>query len=140
MEKVGSLYHVAVAVRDVEKAERLYADLLGLRVVGREIVEDQGVRTSMLRSENGAGAAIELIEPLDSSSPVSKFLEKRGEGVHHVCFFVDDIEASLRDLKKRGAKLIDERPRDGAYGSKIAFVHPKSMNGVLVELAQKSRD
>lgn len=131
---------MAVAVRDMEKAERLYSDLLGLQVVGRETVKDQGVRTSMLRPVNDAGSAIELIEPLDSSSPVSKFLEKRGEGIHHLCFFVDDIESSLRDLKERGAKLIDERPRDGAYGSKIAFVHPESMNGVLVELAQKRED
>ena len=137
MEKNGSLHHVAVAVRDIAAAEELYSGLLGLRVAHREVVADQGVRTSMLLPPGGEGAAVELLEPLDENSPVSKFLEKRGEGIHHVCFLTDDVEASLRRLEKKGAKLIDEHPRPGSCGTEVAFIHPRSMNGVLVELARK---
>ena len=115
MNKDGSLYHVAIAVRDIKRAEELYSSLIGLRVVHREVVSEQGVRTSMLKSEDGEGTAIELLEPLNENSPISKFLEKRGEGIHHICFIVSDIEASLENLKKQGVRLIDEHPRDGAY-------------------------
>lgn len=139
MEKNGSLHHVAVAVRDIAAAEELYSGLLGLRVAHREVVADQGVRTSMLLPPGGEGAAVELLEPLDENSPVSKFLEKRGEGIHHVCFLTDDVEASLRRLEKKGAKLIDEHPRPGSCGTEVAFIHPRSMNGVLVELARKTQ-
>ena len=138
MEKDGSLHHVALAVRDIAAAEELYSELLGLRVAHREVVADQGVRTSMLLPPGGEGAAVELLEPLDENSPVSKFLEKRGEGIHHVCFLTDDVEASLRKLEKKGAKLIDEHPRPGSCGTEVAFIHPRSMNGVLVELARKT--
>lgn len=137
MKKNGSLHHVAVAVRDIAAAEELYSGLLGLRVAHREVVADQGVRTSMLLPPGGEGAAVELLEPLDENSPVSKFLEKRGEGIHHVCFLTDDVEASLRRLEKKGVKLIDEHPRLGSCGTEVAFIHPRSMNGVLVELARK---
>lgn len=139
MEKEGSLHHVAVAVRDIAAAEELYSGLLGLRVAHREVVADQGVRTSMLLPPGGEGAAVELLEPLDENSPVSKFLEKRGEGIHHVCFLTDDVEASLRRLEKKGVKLIDEHPRPGSCGTEVAFIHPRSMNGVLVELARKTQ-
>lgn len=137
MEKDGSLHHVAIAVRDIAAAEELYSGLLGLRVAHREVVADQGVRTSMLLPPGGEGAAVELLEPLDENSPVSRFLEKRGEGIHHVCFLTDDVEASLRRLEKKGAELIDEHPRPGSCGTEVAFIHPRSMNGVLVELARK---
>lgn len=137
MEKDGSLHHVAIAVRDIAAAEKLYSGLLGLRVAHREVVADQGVRTSMLLPPGGEGAAVELLEPLDENSPVSRFLEKRGEGIHHVCFLTDDVEASLRRLEKKGARLIDEHPRPGSCGTEVAFIHPRSMNGVLVELARK---
>lgn len=136
MEKNGSLHHVAIAVRDIGRAEELYSGMMGLRVVHREVVADQGVRTSMLLPPGGGGTAIELLEPLDENSPVSGFLEKRGEGIHHLCFLTDDVEASLRRLEKKGARLIDEHPRAGAYGAEVAFIHPRSMNGVLVELAR----
>lgn len=140
MEKNGSLHHVAIAVRDIGKAEELYSGMMGLRVAHREVVADQGVRTSMLLPPGGKGAAIELLEPLDENSPVFRFLEKRGEGIHHLCFVTDDVEASLRRLEKKGARLIDEHPRAGAYGSEVAFIHPRSMNGVLVELARPRGD
>jgi methylmalonyl-CoA epimerase len=130
-----NLYHVAVAVRSIDEVEKVYETALGLKVGHREVVEDQGVRTSMLLPEKG-GAAVELLEPLTGESPISKFLEKRGEGIHHICFLVDDIEAALERLKKEGVRLIDESPRPGAYHSRVAFIHPKATNGVLIELAE----
>ena len=141
MEKgmLENLYHVAIAVRDLEQAEKIYESALGLKVGHREVVEDQGVRTSMLVPEMG-GTAIELLEPIDGNSPISKFLEKRGEGIHHICFLVDDIESALKRLKHRGVRLIDETPRPGAYNSRVAFIHPKAMSGVLVELAEINKE
>jgi len=133
-----NLYHVAIAVRDLSAVEEVYKTVLGLRVEHREVVEDQGVNTSMLVPEDG-GTAIELLEPLDKNSPISKFLDKRGEGIHHICYKVDDIEAVLERLKKQGVRLIDETPRPGAYNSRVAFIHPKAMNGVLVELAEVNK-
>lgn len=133
-----NLFHVAIAVRNLDEAEKLYETALGLRVEHREVVEDQGVRTSMLVPEKG-GTALELLEPLSAESPVSKFLDKRGEGIHHICFLVDDIEAALERLKGEGVKLIDETPRTGSYDSKVAFIHPKAMNGVLIELAELTK-
>lgn len=130
-----NLYHVAVAVRNIDEVEKVYETALGLKVGHREVVEDQGVRTSMLLPEKG-GTAVELLEPLSDESPISKFLEKRGEGIHHICFLVDDIEAALERLKKEGVRLIDESPRPGAYHSRVAFIHPKATNGVLIELAE----
>ena len=133
--KTESLYHVAIAVRNIAEVEKLYQTALGLKVTHREVVEDQGVRSSMLEPEDG-GTPIELIEPLSDSSPISKFLEKRGEGIHHICFTVDNIELALKRLKEEGVQLIDESPRPGAYGARVAFIHPKAMNGVLIELAE----
>lgn len=134
-----NLYHVAIAVNSIDEAERIYETALGLKVAHREVVEDQKVKTSMLLPENG-GSAIELLEPLSPDSPISKFLEKRGEGIHHICFAVDNIELALERLKAEGVKLIDETPRVGAYNSKVAFIHPKAMNGVLIELAELSEE
>ena len=134
-----NLYHVAIAVRNIDEVEKLYETALGLRVEHREVVEDQGVRTSMLVPEKG-GTALELLEPLSGESPISKFLDKRGEGIHHICFLVGDIEAALDRLKRDGVKLIDESPRPGAYHSRVAFIHPKAMNGVLIELAELDKD
>jgi methylmalonyl-CoA epimerase len=133
--KTESLYHVAIAVRNIAEVERLYQTALGLKVTHREVVEDQGVRSSMLEPEDG-GTPIELLEPLSDTSPISKFLEKRGEGIHHICFTVDNIELALKRLKEEGVQLIDESPRPGAYGARVAFIHPKAMNGVLIELAE----
>lgn len=134
-----NIFHVAVAVRNIDEVEKLFETALGLRVEHREVVEDQGVRTSMLVPEKG-GTALELLEPLSGESPISKFLDKRGEGIHHICFLVDDIEAALERLKKEGVKLIDETPRPGSYRSRVAFIHPKAMNGVLIELAEIDKE
>jgi methylmalonyl-CoA/ethylmalonyl-CoA epimerase len=133
--KTEFLYHVAIAVKNIKAVEKLYEEALGLKVTHREVVEEQGVRSSMLEPEGG-GTPIELLEPLNDTSPISKFLEKRGEGIHHICFTVDNIESVLKKLKEQGVQLIDESPRIGAYGAKVAFIHPKAMNGVLIELAE----
>lgn len=139
MNRMQSLYHVAIAVKNLEEAESLYKDALGLKVTHREVVPEQGVRASMLETEGG-GTAIELLEPLGEDSPISKFLEKRGEGIHHICFYVENIEEALQRLKEKGIRLIDEFPRKGAHSTKVAFIHPKAMGGVLVELAEKAEE
>ena len=134
-----NLYHVAIAVNNLSEVEKIYETALGLKVEHREIVEDQKVSTSMLVLEDG-GTAIELLEPVSEDSPISKFLEKRGEGIHHICYKVDNLESVLARLKEQGVRLIDESPRPGAYNSKVAFIHPKAMNGVLIELAELNDD
>ncbi len=133
--KTETISHVAIAVRNIGEVEKLYETALGLKVHHREVVEEQGIKSSMLVPED-RGTAIELLEPLSDNSPISKFLDKRGEGIHHICFIVDDIQSALNRLKEQGVQLIDESPRPGAYGAKVIFIHPKAMNGVLVELAE----
>lgn len=137
VEKAKDVNHIAIAVHNLSEVENLYIKALGFSVKHREIVEDQGVSTSMLKSAYGH-TSIELLEPLDENSPISKFLEKRGEGIHHICIEVDDIGAALEHLRDLNVELIDEAPRIGAYGARVAFIHPKSMNGVLIELAEFS--
>ena len=137
--KMVSVNHIAIAVRNIENAEKLYESALGLKVTHREVVEEQGVRASMLETDAG-DTTIELLEPIGKNSPIYKFLEKRGEGIHHICFKVDDIESALERLKKQGIKLINEAPRPGLDGTKVAFLHPKGLNGVLIELAELPKD
>ncbi len=125
--------HLGIAVRDLGASEALFAKLLGSSEVHHETVEDQGVR---IASFAVGDSIIELTAPIDETSPISKFLDKRGEGIHHIAFEVDDVAAELERLKGEGLQLIDQEPRDGAHEMKIAFLHPKSTNGVLVELCQ----
>jgi methylmalonyl-CoA/ethylmalonyl-CoA epimerase len=132
MAKLG-LNHVAIAVKDIDSAVAFYEQVLGLHCDERERVEDQEVDAALFGHGQGR---IELICPFTKDSGVAKFLEKRGEGLHHICLDVPDIEAALAELKKQGLPLIDEKPRIGAGGSKIAFVHPKGGRGVLIELRQ----
>ena len=132
----GTLYHIAIAVKDLNTAEPLFEKLADLEIFHREVVEDQGVKATMLKPKSGQGTAIELLEALDNQSPIAKFIDKRGEGIHHICFYVRDLEAKLNELREKGVELIDEKPRLGAYDTMVAFLHPKSTNGVLVELAQ----
>lgn len=127
------LDHIGIATRRIDDALRLWQDLLGLQVDFTEEVKDQGVRVAMLPLGE---THIELLEPLSQDSPVGKFLEKRGPGIHHVAVRVTDIRASLAKLKEKGTRLIDETPRQGARGCLVAFVHPASSNGVLLELVQ----
>jgi len=127
------LDHVAVAVEDLDKAAKAYVEGLGLTLGGVEKVEGQGARVGFF---DMGGPRIELVEPLGPDTPLGKFLKKRGPGLHHIALKVDDIEAALERLAAAGVRLIDERPREGAGGKKVAFVHPKAMGGLLLELVQ----
>jgi methylmalonyl-CoA/ethylmalonyl-CoA epimerase len=133
----ATLDHIGVAVEDLGRALAFYRDALGLEVGPPEDVPSQGVRAQFVPV---GAAAIELLEPTASDSPIARFLEKRGPGLHHVTLRVDDIEGALAQLKARGIRLIDEAPRTGAEGALIAFIHPASTHGVLVELKQRARD
>ena len=129
--------HLGIATRGIEEALRFWEDALGLESVHTEVVEDQKVRVAMLPLGE---SRIELLEPVADDSPISKFLEKRaGGGIHHIAVEVEDIEATLTRLKERGIRLIDEKPRVGAEGCLVAFVHPSAANGVLVELVQNTK-
>ena len=125
--------HIGIATREIEAALSLWRDALGLEVDSTEEVAEQGVRVAMLAIGE---THIELLEPLGPESPVGKFLDKRGPGIHHVAIKVKDIQATLSQLKEKGTRLIDETPRIGAGGCLVAFVHPSSVNGVLLELVQ----
>jgi methylmalonyl-CoA/ethylmalonyl-CoA epimerase len=125
--------HIGIATPRLEDALRFWRDALGLEVKHTEVVEDQGVRVAMLPVGE---PRIELLEPTDESSPVAKFLEKRGAGIHHIAVRVPDIRVALARLKDGGARLIDEEPRMGAGGCLVAFVHPASSGGVLLELVE----
>lgn len=125
--------HLGIATKGIDEALKFWSEALGLENVHTEIVEDQKVRVAMLPLGE---SRIELLEPTSEDSPISKFLEKRGGGIHHIAVAVEDIEASLAKLKANGMRLIDESPRVGAEGCLVAFVHPSSTNGVLLELVQ----
>lgn len=125
--------HIGIATRQIDEALALWRDALGLQVDFTEEVTEQGVRVAMLPIGE---THIELLEPLSENSPVGRFLEKRGPGIHHVAIQVTDIRATLAQLKEKGTRLIDETPRTGAGGCLVAFVHPSSANGVLLELVQ----
>ena len=127
------LDHIGLATRELEEGLALWRDTLGLKVETTEEIQEQGVRVAMLPIGD---THVELLEPLSPESPVGKFLSKRGPGIHHLAVEVEDIHASLADLKKRGARLIDETPRTGARGCLVAFVHPATTNGILLELVQ----
>ncbi|MBO0861859.1 MAG: methylmalonyl-CoA epimerase [Chloracidobacterium sp.] len=127
------IQHLGVAVESIEEALAFWRDALGLELKEIEIVEDQGVRVAMLPIGE---SRIELLEATARDTPIGKFLAKRGPGIHHLCVEVSDINAKLSELKSRGARLIDERPRIGAGGSFVAFIHPASTGGVLIELTQ----
>ena len=128
-----NLEHIGLAVKSIEESLKIWRDVLGFRVEMVEDVPDQKVRVAMLDAGN---VTIELLEPLSSDSPIHKFLEKRGEGLHHLSFSVRNIEKSIEELKNKNFRMIDEAPRKGAHGSKIAFIHPSSTGSVLIELCQ----
>jgi len=129
----ATLDHIGIAVADLGEALAFYRDALGLEVDPPEEVGSQGVRVHFLPA---GGAAIELLEPTGDDSPIARFLARRGPGLHHVTLRVDDIAAALTGLQARGVRLIDKAPRPGAHGSLVAFIHPSSAHGVLVELKQ----
>ncbi|MCF6179323.1 MAG: methylmalonyl-CoA epimerase [Geopsychrobacter sp.] len=127
--------HIGIAVKNIEAAIPFYRDIMGMNFEGIEEVAEQKVRVAFLQVGE---SRIELLEPTSPDSPVAKFLEKNGEGIHHVAYEVEDIEAALTDLQTKGVRLIDKTPRKGAHGASIAFVHPKASGGVLTELCQSS--
>jgi len=127
--------HIGIATRGIEDAMTFYRDALGLDVTDPEEVAEQKVRIAMLSIGE---SRIELLEATSADSPISKFLEKRGPGIHHIAVQVDDIRAALAKFREKGARLIDEEPRRGAGGCLVAFVHPSSTGGVLLELVQNS--
>ena len=126
--------HVAIAVKDLEKTSFVFGELLGISNTSTEEVLDQGVVTDIF--DTGSGK-VEFLKATSSKSPISSFLEKRGNGIHHIAFRVDNIYTALSELSDSGIELIDKEPRIGAEGMLIAFIHPKSTSGVLVELCQK---
>jgi methylmalonyl-CoA/ethylmalonyl-CoA epimerase len=129
----ATLDHVGIAVGDVSASLRFFRDALGLEVDPPEDVPSQQVRVTFLPAGE---SSVELLEPTSAESAVSRYLAKRGAGMHHVAFRVDDIREAIAELKARGVRLIDEVPRPGAHGSLVAFIHPSATDGVLVELKQ----
>jgi methylmalonyl-CoA/ethylmalonyl-CoA epimerase len=125
--------HIGIAVKSLDETLTFYRDNLGMAFAGIEEVAEQKVRVAMLQIGE---SKIELLEPTSEDSPVARFIEKNGAGIHHIAYEVADIEAAIVKLLAGGARMIDEKPRHGAHGSRIAFIHPKSSNGVLTELCQ----
>jgi methylmalonyl-CoA/ethylmalonyl-CoA epimerase len=134
--------HVGIACHDLDASIDFYVATFGLTVAGRETNEAQGVREAMMYVADGpAGASyVQLLEPLRPDTPVGKFLESRGEGVHHIGYGVADVATALDQLRADGIRLVDERPRHGSLGASIAFLHPKSVGGVLTELVQAAHE
>lgn len=131
MKKIN---HLGIAVKSIERASALWEGVLGMEKIGEEYVAEQNVKVAMFKVGE---SKIELIEPVKPDSPIGKFLDKKGEGIHHICLEVEDLEGTLAQLRKKDAPLIDEKPRTGAGGHKIAFLHPKGFNSVLIELLQE---
>ena len=132
----ATLDHIGIAVANLEEALRFYRDALGLDIELPEEVPSQRVRAHFIPAGD---SALELLEATDEESPIAKYIARRGPGLHHITLRVDDIVAALARLKSRGVRLIDEAPRPGAHGSLVAFIHPSSAHGVLVELKQGGR-
>lgn len=132
--KVGKIDHIGIAVKNLEETLKFYEEILGLECIGTEIVEEQKVKVAFLPIGD---TEIELLESTEEDGPISKFIEKKGEGIQHIAFRVDNIEEAIETMKAKGVVMIDEKPRYGAGGAKIAFCHPKSTKGVLVELSER---
>ncbi len=131
---IGKIDHIGIAVKDLEEALNFYENYLNISAAGTEEVEEQKVRVAFLPVGE---SKLELLEGTTEDSPVNKFIDKKGPGVQHIALRVEDINNSLEDLKAQGVRLIDEQPRYGAGGAKIAFVHPKSTGGTLIELCER---
>jgi len=132
--KVLKIDHLGIAVNSIEEAKKLFHDILGLKFEGTETVQEQKVTTAFFPVGD---SEVELLESTAPDGPIAKYLEKRGEGIQHIAFRVENLEEALTELKDKGIRLIDEKPRMGAGGAKIAFLHPKSTHGVLIELSER---
>jgi len=126
--------HIGIAVKDLAEALKLYEGMLGLKAVETEVVAEQKVKVAFLPVGD---SEVELLESTAPDGPIAKYIEKNGEGIQHIAFRVDNLEQRLAELKQKGVRLIDEKPRRGAGGAKIAFLHPKATNGVLIELCER---
>jgi methylmalonyl-CoA/ethylmalonyl-CoA epimerase len=133
---MNGIDHIAIAVEDIDAAIALFENVLGLKVSHREEIAGYGVRVATIAT---GGTDIELVQATSPESPISKFIASRGPGMHHIAFRVDDIDQALAEMKERGADLIDQTPRPGKQGSRVAFIHPKSTGRVLCELVQNRR-
>jgi len=131
--QIGKLSHIGIAVESIDSQRKYYEEVLGLKIEGIEEVKDQKVRVAFIPVGD---TRVELLEPTSDDSPVRKFLEKKGTGVHHMAYEVQNLEAALDKARASGMRLIDEKPRIGAGGIRIAFLHPKSTSGVLTELCE----
>ena len=134
---MNKIEHIGIAVKDLETSNKLFAALLGKEHYKIESVESEGVNTSFFQSGPNK---IELLEATNPDSPIAKFIEKKGEGIHHIAFAVDDIEAEIKRLTDEGFQLINKTPKKGADNKLVVFLHPKSTNGVLVELCQEIKE
>jgi methylmalonyl-CoA/ethylmalonyl-CoA epimerase len=132
--KILKIDHLGIAVNSIEEGKNFWSAILGLKFEGAETVEEQKVTTAFFPVGE---SEVELLESTAPDGPVAKYIEKKGQGIQHVAFRVEDIESALEELKAKGIQLIDQKPRKGAGGAKIAFLHPKATNGVLVELCQR---
>ncbi|UCG34511.1 MAG: methylmalonyl-CoA epimerase [Phycisphaerales bacterium] len=133
MQPVQAIDHIGIAVRSIESARLLYERTLGATFEGTEVVPDQKVNAAFFTV---GGVRIELLEPTGPDSPVAAYIEKRGEGIHHIAYAVAGLEERIKELAKEGVRLIDEVPRGGTHGTRIVFLHPKSTHGVLTELCE----
>ena len=134
---IEQIDHIGIAVRSIEEKTALYRDVLGLEFQGTEVVEEQGVRVAFFQIGE---AMIELLEPIDDEGPVARFLDKNGEGIHHIALRCDDLEAQREHVEGAGIRLIGDAPRNGAHGKLISFLHPRDTGRVLLELTQRHRE
>lgn len=132
--KIKGVEHIGIAVKSIPDPARVLQDLLGLKPGGRETIEHTNVEVAFFPC---GSTKIELVTPLSDTSPIKSFLEKRGNAIHHICFDVEGIEEWIEFLKKNGVEMIDQSPRKGAHGRKVAFINPKSTFGILIELSQQ---
>ena len=131
---VSKVDHIGIAVESLEETLKFYQEVLGLELHGTEVVEEQKVKVAFLPVGD---TEVELLESTEKDGPIAKFIEKKGQGIQHIAFRVENIEEAIEEMKNKGIRMIDEKPRYGAGGAKIAFCHPKSTNGVLVELCER---
>ena len=132
--KIKHIDHIGIAVKSIDQAKRFYSEILGLKIEGIEDVPDQKVNVAFLPITD---SELELVESTHPDGPIAKYIEAKGEGIQHIAFRVENIDKALDELKQKGVRLIDEKPRKGAGGAKIAFIHPKETNGVLVEICER---
>ena len=132
--KILKIDHIGIAARSIDQAASFWSSILGLPIAGRETVEEQKVTTAFLPVGE---SELEILESTSPEGAIAKFIESRGEGIQHIALRVDNIEEALKELKEKGVRLIDEKPRRGAGGAKIAFLHPKATHGILLELSER---